>query len=122
MAKSVSFKSNDLEGAEKIEAGMDETKVQVQQNQAELEKQNQALKAQNQALQQQQAQLTEHQAKIAANKTAVHAAIARFGQLDDCYIFDEVTVYFANGKVKADSNYSPNCWSWQIKPKVSRAT
>ena len=76
VAKSVSFKGNDLEEAEKIQAGMHETKAQVQQNQAELEKQNAALKVQNEALQQQQAQLTEHQAKIAANKAAVDAAIA----------------------------------------------
>jgi len=99
VAKSVSFKGNDLEDAEKIEAGMHETKV-------EAEKQNAALKAQNEALQQQQAQLNEHQAKIAANKAAVDAAIARFGQLDDYYIFDEVTVNFANGKTEVDPKYN----------------
>jgi outer membrane protein OmpA-like peptidoglycan-associated protein len=99
VAKSVSFKGNDLEDAEKIEAGMHETKVEV-------EKQNAELKAQNVALQQQQAQLTEHQAKIAANKAGIDAAIARFGQLDDYYIFDEVTVNFANGKTKVDPKYN----------------
>lgn len=99
VAKSVSFKGNDLEDAEKIEAGMHETKVEVA-------KQNAELKAQNVALQQQQAQLTEHQAKIAANKAAVDAAIARFGQLDDYYIFDEVTVNFANGKTNVDPKYN----------------
>jgi OOP family OmpA-OmpF porin len=118
VAKSVSFKGNDLEDAEKIEAGMHETKVQVQQNQAELEKQNAALKAQNEALQQQQAQLTEHRAKIAANKAAVDAAIARFGQLDDYYIFDEVTVYFANGKVKVDPQYNPQLLALADKAKT----
>jgi OmpA-OmpF porin, OOP family len=107
VAKSVFFKGNDLEDAEKIQAGMHETKVQVQQNQAELEKQNAALKAQNEALQQQQAQLTEHQAKIAANEAAVDAAIARFGQLGDYYIFDELTIYFDNGKIKVDPKYNP---------------
>ncbi|MGC1256455.1 MAG: OmpA family protein, partial [Candidatus Acidiferrales bacterium] len=94
------------------------TKVQVQQSQAELEKQNAALKAQNEALQQQQAQLTEHQAKIAANKAAVDAAIARFGQLDDYYIFDEVTVYFANGKVKVDPKYNPQLQALADKAKT----
>jgi outer membrane protein OmpA-like peptidoglycan-associated protein len=118
VAKSVFFKGNDLEDAEKIEAGMHETKVQVQQNQAELEKQNAALKAHNEALQQQQAQLTEHQAKIAANKAAVDAAIARFGQLDDYYIFDEVTVYFANGKVKVDPQYNPQLLALADKAKT----
>jgi outer membrane protein OmpA-like peptidoglycan-associated protein len=118
VAQSVAFKGNDLEDAEKIAAGMHETKVQVQQNQAELEKQNAELKAQNEALQQQQAQLTEHQAKIAANKAAVDAAIARFGQLDDYYIFDEVTVYFDNGKVKVDSKYNPQLLALADKAKT----
>ena len=118
VAQSVAFKGNDLEDAEKIEAGMHQTKVQVQQNQAELEKQNAALKAQNDALQQQQAQLTEHQAKIAANKVAVDAAIARFGQLDDYYIFDEVTILFANGKVKVDSKFSPQLLALADKAKT----
>jgi OmpA-OmpF porin, OOP family len=117
VAKSVSFKGNDLEDAEKIEAGMHETKVQVRQNKEELEAQNAALKEQNEALQQQQAQLTEHQAKIAANKAAVDAAIARFGQLDDYYIFDEVTVYFANGKVKVDPKYTPQLLALADKAK-----
>ena len=118
VAQSVAFKGNDLEDAEKIAAGMHETKVQVQQSQAELEKQNAELKAQNEALQQQQAQLTEHQAKIAANKAAVDAAIARFGQLDDYYIFDEVTVYFDNGKVKVDPKYNPQLLTLADKAKT----
>lgn len=111
VAKSVSFKGNDLEDAEKIEAGMHETKLQVQQTQEELEKQNAALK-------QQQAQLTEHQAQIAANKAAVDAAVARFGQLDDYYIFDEVTIYFANGKVKVDPKYNPQLLALADKAKT----
>src|SRR5215469_5676517 len=53
VATSVAFKGNDLEDAQKIDAGLHETKVQVQEHQAELEKQNAALKAQNEALQQQ---------------------------------------------------------------------
>ena len=118
VAKSVSFKGNDLEDAEKIQAGMHETKVQAQQNQEELEKQNAKLKAQNEALQQQQAQLTEHQAKIAANKAAVDAAIARFGQLDDYYIFDELAVYFDNGKIKVDPKYNPQLAALADKAKT----
>ena len=106
VASSVSFKGNDLEQAESIQAGLYETKVQTQQHQVELEQQNEALKAQNEALQKQQAQLTEQQQKIAANKAAIDAAIARFGQLDDYYIFDELTVYFSNGKTKVDPKYN----------------
>jgi OmpA-OmpF porin, OOP family len=118
VAKSVSFKGEDLEQAEAIEAGMHETKTQTEQNQAELEKQNAALKAQNEALEKQQAQLTEQQAKIAANKAAIDAAVARFGQLDDYYIFDEVTVYFANGKTKVDPQYAPQLLALADKAKT----
>lgn len=118
VAKSVSFKGNDLERAEAIEAGLHETKVQVQQtkeqaqqNKEELEKQNAELRAQNEALQQ-------HQKQIAANKAAVDAAIARFGQLDDYYIFDEATVYFANGKVTMDPKYRPQLLELAEKAKT----
>src|ERR1700756_690656 len=118
VATSVSFKGNDLEDAQKIEAGMHETKQQVQQHQEELQKQNAELKAQNEALQQQQTQLTEQQSKIAANKAAIDAASARFGQLDDYYIFDEVAVYFDNGKVKVDSKYNPQLLALADKAKT----
>ena len=107
VANKVTFKGNDLEQARAIQAGMHETQVQTQKNQQELAEQNAKLKEQNEALQQQQAQLTEQQAKIAANKAAVEAAVARFGQLDDYYIMDEVTVYFGNGKVTVDPKYVP---------------
>jgi OmpA-OmpF porin, OOP family len=107
VATKVRFKGNDLEQAQSIQAGLHETQVQTEQNQAELEKQNALLKQQNEALQQQQAQLTEQQKKLAENKAAIEAAVARFGQLDDYYILDEVTVYFANGKVTVDPKYAP---------------
>lgn len=117
VAKTVSFKGDDLEQAQAIQAGLHETKVQSQQNQEELERQNAALKAQNEALQQQQAQLTEQQQKLAENKAAIAAAVARFGQLDDYYILDEVTVYFANGKVKVDPKYIPQLTALAEKAK-----
>jgi OmpA-OmpF porin, OOP family len=118
IATSVSFKGNDLEDAQKIEAGMHETKEQVQQHQEELQKQNAELKAQNEALQQQQTQLAEHPTKIAANKAAIDTAIARFGQLDDYYIFDEVAVYFANGKTNVDPKYVPQLLALAEKAKT----
>ena len=103
VAKSVSFKGNDLERAQAIDAGMHETKAQVQQSKEELEKQ--------------QAQLTEQQAKIAANKAATDEAVARFGQLDDYYIFDETTVYFGNGKVNVDPKYTSELLALTEKAK-----
>jgi OmpA-OmpF porin, OOP family len=106
VATKVTFSGGDLEQAQAVQAGMHETKMQTQQNKEELERQAEALKAQQQALEKQQAQLAEHHAKIAENKAAIDAAVARFGQLDDYYIFDELTVYFGNGQVKVDPKYN----------------
>jgi outer membrane protein OmpA-like peptidoglycan-associated protein len=120
VAKSITFSGDDLERAYSIQAGLSETEARSKQNaeevakhQAELEKQNAALAAQNAALQQQQAQLKghqeqlkEHQEKIAANKALIAANTARFGQLDDYYIYDEVTVLFGNGQTKVDPKYN----------------
>ena len=99
VASKVRFKSSDLKNARAIAAGMHDTNEQVQKNQEELAKHNAELQAQNEALQ-------KHEQAIAANKAAVDAAIARFGQLDDYYIMDEVTIYFANGKTKVDPKYT----------------
>jgi OmpA-OmpF porin, OOP family len=111
IARTVRFKGNDLKQAEAIEAGMHETKLQTQQNQEELGKQKAELEAQKQALQQQEA-------KVAANKAAIDAAVARFGQLDDYYIMDEVAVYFANGKVNVDPKYNPQLMALADKAKT----
>ena len=85
VAKSVKFKGNDFERAQAINAGMHETQAQAQKNKEELEKQT--------------AELKEH-------KAAIDAAVARFGELDDYYILNEVTVYFRNGKVDVDPQYT----------------
>ncbi len=105
VARKVRFKGNDLKNAKAIAAGMHDTNQQVQKNQEELQKHNAELQAQNEALRKHEAAIEANQAKIAANKAAVDAAIARFGQLDDYYIMDEVTIYFANGKTKVDPKY-----------------
>lgn len=110
VAKTVRFKGNDLEQAQAIQAGLHETQAQAQQNKEELEKQNAALKAQNEAL-------TEQQKQIEANKAAIAANTARFGQLDDYYIWDEVTVLFGNGKVKVDPQYVPQLTALAEKAK-----
>ena len=114
VAKTIRFKGNDLEQAYAINAGLSETKEtlekttqQAEQNKEELEKQNAALAAQNAALKEQQEALAEHEKKIAANKAAIAANSARFGQLDDYYIIDEVIVLFGNSQVKVDPKYNP---------------
>ncbi len=106
VATTIRFKGNDFEQAQAIEAGVHETAKQSAANQAELEKQNALLQEQNAALKEQQAQLTEQEKKLAEQKILIAANTARFGQLDDYYIYDEVTVYFANGKAKLDSKYN----------------
>jgi len=111
VAKSVSFKGNDLQRAEAIQAGLHETNVQNQQQKEELEKHNAEL-------QMQQAQLTEHHENIAANKAAIDTATARFGQLDDYYILDEVTVYFGNGKTNVEPKYTPQLLALSDKAKT----
>ena len=118
IAQKVRFKGNDLKQAEAIEAGMHETKLQTQQNQEELEKHKAELDAQKQALKQQEAKVAANQAAIAANKANIDAAVARFGQLDDYYILDEVTVYFANGKIKVDPKYPPQLLALVEKAKT----
>jgi OmpA-OmpF porin, OOP family len=110
VATSVKFKGDDLEKAETAQAGMHETKVQVQANKEELERQAAEQKAQREALEKQQV-------KIAENKAAIDAAVARFGQLDDYYILDEVTVYFGNGKVKVDPQYETSLLALAEKAK-----
>jgi outer membrane protein OmpA-like peptidoglycan-associated protein len=100
IATQVKFKGNDLEEAQTIKAGMHESQEALKRQEAELDKHREAL-------QHQQAQLAEQESKIAANKAGIEAAVARFGQLDDYYIFDELTIYFANGKVKIDPKYTP---------------
>jgi OmpA-OmpF porin, OOP family len=98
VAEWVRFSGEALEQAQSAQAAVHETQVQATANQADLERQNQALKEQQAAIDKQQQEISANKAKIAANS-------ARFGQLDDYYILDEVTVYFANGKVNVDAKY-----------------
>jgi outer membrane protein OmpA-like peptidoglycan-associated protein len=102
----VRFTGDDLEQAQSAQAAVHETKVQAAANQAELQQQADALAAQNAALKEQQAAITAQQKEIAKNKANIAANSARFGQLDDYYILDEVTVLFGNGKVKVDPQYN----------------
>jgi outer membrane protein OmpA-like peptidoglycan-associated protein len=125
VATSVKFKGDDLKQAQSIQAGLTETRLRAEQNKTELERQNAELQAQNEALRQQQEQAAAHQQKIeanrqkiAANQAAIEGAIAKFGQLDDYYIRDEVTVHFANGKVSLEPRYRPQLMQLAEKAKT----
>ena len=114
VAKSIKFNAKDLDDARAIQAGVYDTQQQAEQNKEELVKQNVALEAQNESLKAQQEQLIAQQQRMAAqqqeiqkNRAVIDAAIARFGQLDEYYILDEVTVLFKNGQSKIDPKYMP---------------
>ena len=107
VAETVKFKGNDLKTAQDLQAGMQPTVQAEKANQQQIQQSEQALAEQKAALQQQQAELTAEQQKIAANKAAIAAANKRFGELGDYNIWDEVTIYFGNGKVTIDPEYKP---------------
>jgi len=106
VAQWVRFTGEDLEQAQSAQAAVHETAQKAAANQAELQQQADALAAQNAALKAQQHELNKQQQEIAANKAKIAANSARFGELDQYYILDEVTVYFANGQVKVDPKYN----------------
>jgi outer membrane protein OmpA-like peptidoglycan-associated protein len=128
VASSIKFKGDDLKQALSVQAGLNETRLRTQKNKEELEKQHAALEAQKEGLKRQQEQVAAQQQqlaaqkeKIAVNKAAIDAAIARFGQLDDYYILDEVTVYFGNGKVKIDPQYKSQLLRFAQRAKTIQA-
>jgi outer membrane protein OmpA-like peptidoglycan-associated protein len=121
VASSVKFKGNDLDDAQTIQAGLQPAKEQIQQSQAELEQQKAALERQQQEMQEQQQQMAEAQAKIDTNKASIAEANKRFGQLDDYNIMDEVTIYFANGKVALDPKNKPQLLKLAEKAKTITA-
>jgi OmpA-OmpF porin, OOP family len=114
----VRFNGEALQQAEAAQAAVHETAVQAAANQAELQQHAEALAAQNAALKEQQAAIDKQQQEIAASKAKIAANSARFGQLDDYYILDEVTVYFANGKVDVDAKYVPPLMALVQKAKA----
>jgi OOP family OmpA-OmpF porin len=107
VAASVKFKGNDLQAAMNAQAGLQQTVEAQQAHEQQIQQSQQELAAQQAALAAQQAQLNVADQKIAANKAAIAAANKRFGELAEYNILDEVTVYFANGKVTLDPQYFP---------------
>jgi outer membrane protein OmpA-like peptidoglycan-associated protein len=98
IAKMIKFSGDDLQKAQLAEAATRQHRKETEQHKAELEKQAAALKAQNE-------QLQLHEEQLASHKAQIEAAAARFGDMDDYYILDELTVYFGNGQVKVDPKY-----------------
>ena len=110
VATSVKFSGGDLQKAQLAESSSRQHRKETEQHKAELEKQSAALKVQND-------QLQLHEEELSAHKATVEAAAARFGDMDDYYILDQVTVYFANGKVKVDPKYETSLLELAKKAK-----
>ena len=104
VAKSISFKGDDLKRARAIQAGLNETRLQAQENKEEIAANKEEIAANKQ--------------RIAANKAAIEEATARFGQLDDYYILDAVTVHFVNGKSRVDPKYNSQLLALAEKAKT----
>ena len=86
-----------------------------------MEKQIDELKAQTETLKRQQNQLSLEQRKIAINKSTIDVAIAQFGQLDDYYVLDQLTVHFGNGKVTINPQYKTMLLKLANKAKTIEA-
>ena len=81
-------------------------------------KRSEQLDRQNAELQAQKDALAKQQVQVEANKAAIEATVARFGQLDDYYIWDEVTLYFGNGKVNVEPQYEAQLLGLAEKAKT----
>src|SRR5271170_67986 len=105
VANTVKFNGRNLQAATDIQAGVAPVEQQTQQQQQELAQQQAKLQQQQAQLTAEQQQQAANEAKIAANQAAVAAVNKRFGELGEYNIWDEVTVYFGNGKVTVDPQY-----------------
>ena len=105
VANTVKFNGSSLKTATDIQAGVAPVEQQTQQQKAELAEQQAKLAQQQAELTAEQKQQAADEAKIAANKAALAAVNKRFGELGDYNIWDEATVYFANGQVTVDPKF-----------------
>ncbi len=107
VANTIKFNGKNLQTATDIQAGVTPVEQQEQAQKAQEAKQEAQIKKEQSAMTQQQQEMAAAQAKIAANQAAIAAVNKRFGELADYNIWDEVTVYFANGQVTVDPQYDP---------------
>ena len=118
VANTVKFNGKDLQTATDIQAGVTPVEQQTQAQKQELAQQQAQLQEQQAQLHQEQQEQAVQAAKIAANKAAIAAVNKRFGELADYNIWDEVTVYFANGQVIVDPQYTPKLLALCQKAKT----
>jgi outer membrane protein OmpA-like peptidoglycan-associated protein len=107
VASTVRFKGSGLQTAMDIQAGVAPVQQQEQAQQQQIAQEQARIQQQQQQLKAEQVAEEQNAARIAANKAAVAAVNKRFGELGDYNIWDETTVYFANGQVNIDPQYYP---------------
>jgi len=98
LADSVEFKGSSLQTAQDIQAGVDPTKQEVQEQDKEIQQQQAQLQAEQQAT-------AAHAKEIAADQAAIAEANKRFGELGDYNILGEANVLFANGSTVVEDQY-----------------
>lgn len=118
VANTVKFNGKNLQAATDIQAGVTPVEQQEQVQKAQEAKQEAQIQKEQAAMTQQQQEMAAAQAKIAANKAAIAAVNKRFGELADYNIWDEVTIYFANGQVSIDPQYNSKLVALAQKAKT----
>ena len=106
VADTIQFNGKSLQTASDIQAGVAPVEQQTQQQQQELAAQQAKMQQQEAQIQATQAEQAQHAQEIAAQQAAIAAVNKRFGELGEYNIWDEVTVYFGNGKVAVDPQYN----------------
>ncbi len=106
VASTVKFNGKNLQAATDIQAGVAPVEQQTQQQQQELAQQQAKLQQQQAQIQATDAEQAKHAQEIADQQAAIAAVNKRFGELGEYNIWDEVTVYFGNGKVTVDQQYN----------------
>src|SRR5271165_2930714 len=106
VADTIQFNGKSLQTASDIQAGVAPVEQQTQQQQQELAAQQAKMQQQEAQIQATQEEQAKHAQEIAAQQAAIAAVNKRFGELGEYNIWDEVTVYFGNGKVAVDPQYN----------------
>ena len=118
VASSVKFKGNDLEDAQTIQAGLQPAKEQIEQSQQELEEQKAALQRQQQPCRRGRASCKRNRGRLRPIRSRRRRA-RPFRPLSDYNIMDEVTVFFARGKVALTRSTKHSSCRWPRKPGVT---
>jgi outer membrane protein OmpA-like peptidoglycan-associated protein len=105
VADTVKFNGKSLQTATDIQAGVAPVQQQAAQQQQEIQQQQAQIAQQQAQIKATQEEQAQHADAIAKEQSEIAAVNKRFGELGDYNIWDETTVYFANGQVSVDPKY-----------------